>query len=201
MKQQLAQGTAEVFGIEMAVNREYVFSGSSKAAVFSWYGCTLNSRGEAEGYVATDTPMVSYVNVHAMVEQRREQAASTGGAGPRVLVAGPVDAGKSSLARILLAYGVRMGRKPLYVDLDVGQGDISVPGTIGAAQLDTTCIDVEEGFSFSIPLVYWYGSASLAKNKALFKALVDKLAGSISQRFDNNPEGACASLPEHMPYA
>ena len=82
-----------------------------------------------------------------------------------------------------------MGRKPLYVDLDVGQGDISVPGTIGAAQLDTTCIDVEEGFSFSIPLVYWYGSASMAKNKALFKALIDKLASTISQRFDKNPEG------------
>jgi polyribonucleotide 5'-hydroxyl-kinase len=133
--------------------------------------------------------MVSYVNVHAMVESRREAAAASGGAGPRVLVAGPVDAGKSSLARILLAYGVRMGRKPLYVDLDVGQGDISVPGTIGAAQLDASCIDVEEGFSFAIPLIYWYGSASMSTNKTLFKTLVTKLSTTIKKRFENNTEG------------
>jgi len=37
------------------------------------------------------------------------------------MVCGPVDVGKSTLCRILLNYGVRMGRRPIFVDLDVGQ--------------------------------------------------------------------------------
>lgn len=51
--------------------------------------------------------------------------------GPVTMVVGPGDVGKSTLTRILLNYAVRMGRRPIYVDLDVGQGHISVPGTIG----------------------------------------------------------------------
>ena len=34
---------------------------------------------------------------------------------------GPTDAGKSSLAKILLNYAVRMGVAPLLVDLDIGE--------------------------------------------------------------------------------
>lgn len=45
-----------------------------------------------------------------------------------VLIAGQVDSGKSSLASLLASYAVRLGRAPLFVDLDVGQGNIGVPG-------------------------------------------------------------------------
>ena len=41
--------------------------------------------------------------------------------GPTVLVVGPTDVGKSTLCRLLLNYAVRMGRTPLFADLDVGQ--------------------------------------------------------------------------------
>lgn len=47
------------------------------------------------------------------------------------MVVGPADVGKSTLTRILLNYAVRMRRRPILVDLDVGQGHISIPGTIG----------------------------------------------------------------------
>jgi len=50
------------------------------------------------------------------------------------MVVGPTDVGKSTLCRILLNYSTRMnapGRRPIYVDLDPCQGQISVPGTIG----------------------------------------------------------------------
>jgi polyribonucleotide 5'-hydroxyl-kinase len=85
-----------------------------------------------------------------------------------VVVAGPVDVGKSSLCRILLNYAVRARRQPILVDLDVGQvrrralccttwplalaadvvgarqGMISIPGTMGAASVEHM-IDLEEG--------------------------------------------------------
>ena len=47
------------------------------------------------------------------------------------MVVGPTDVGKSSLCKLLLNYAVRMGRKPILVDLDVGQGSIAVPGSVG----------------------------------------------------------------------
>ena len=44
---------------------------------------------------------------------------------------GPTDVGKSTVSKILLNYAVRLGRKPIFVDLDVGQGAVSMPGTLG----------------------------------------------------------------------
>ena len=39
---------------------------------------------------------------------------------------GPVDVGKSTLCQLLLNYAVRMGRRPVFVDLDVGQVSVCV---------------------------------------------------------------------------
>lgn len=74
---------------------------------------------------------VVYLNVHAALEQQRVAAEQESTRGPVTMVVGPGDVGKSTLTRVLLNYAVRMGRRPIYVDLDVGQGHISVPGTIG----------------------------------------------------------------------
>lgn len=40
---------------------------------------------------------------------------------PQVMIVGPTDTGKSSLARILASYAARLGRAPTVVDIDVGQ--------------------------------------------------------------------------------
>jgi cellulose biosynthesis protein BcsQ len=44
-------------------------------------------------------------------------AAETSGSGPITMVVGPTDVGKSTLCRLLLNYAVRIGRRPLFVDL------------------------------------------------------------------------------------
>ena len=41
--------------------------------------------------------------------------------GPRVVILGPTDSGKSTLSRMLLNWGARGGFEPTYVDLDVGE--------------------------------------------------------------------------------
>lgn len=61
----------------------------------------------------------------------------------KVMVVGEADSGKSTLANILAAYAVRLGRCPTFVDLDVGQGMITVPGGIAAAALDSNSMSVE----------------------------------------------------------
>jgi polyribonucleotide 5'-hydroxyl-kinase len=75
-----------------------------------------------------------YLNAHAALEQLRKKAETDNSRGPVTMIVGPMDVGKSTLCRLLLNYAVRMGRRPIFVDLDVGQGQISIPGTIGEYQ-------------------------------------------------------------------
>jgi polynucleotide 5'-hydroxyl-kinase GRC3/NOL9 len=48
-----------------------------------------------------------------------------------VLFVGGLDAGKSSLARAVAAYGVTRGRTVAYLDADVGQKTVGPPATVG----------------------------------------------------------------------
>ena len=77
----------------------------------------------------TDSSMDLYLNTHYMLDKRRGLARdSNDGAsiGPRVVLVGPTDCGKSSLARILLNYAIRTGGQPTYVDLDPGRSSICI---------------------------------------------------------------------------
>jgi hypothetical protein len=73
---------------------------------------------------------------------------------------GPTDVGKSTLSKILCNYAVRKGWNPLFVDLDLGQGGITCPATIGAVPVDRP-IDVSEGLPLEMPLVYFHGKGRL----------------------------------------
>ena len=79
----LLEGNAEIFGIEMAPNKEYVF-GEENFAIFSWYGCKIESFGNSSVYKADSTPMVAYVNTHIQLEGRRDVAVANQDYGPRV---------------------------------------------------------------------------------------------------------------------
>ena len=57
------------------------------------------------------------------------------------MVVGPPDSGKTTTAKILAAYAVRLDRTPIYVDLDVGKGSMAVPGTICASILDRSFLN------------------------------------------------------------
>lgn len=58
-------------------------------------------------YKSDKTPMVTYSNVHAALEQLRKQAEENDSRGPRVMITGPADVGKSTLTKILINYAVR----------------------------------------------------------------------------------------------
>jgi polyribonucleotide 5'-hydroxyl-kinase len=82
----LKSGTGEVFGCDVAVNQRVALS-HQKVALFSWSGATVELEGDCDiAYVASDTPMASYVNVHGVLEQRRKAAKA---AGPSVCAPSP----------------------------------------------------------------------------------------------------------------
>lgn len=142
--------------------------------------------------------MVTYANLHFALEKQRDEAASTGRDGPRVLVLGPDDAGKSSLVKLLTAYATRSGRQPITINLDPNEGVLSIPGSL-SAMVFSSIIDVEEGWGSSptngpspipvkLPLVYYYGQANADAYPQIYKPIVTRLALAVSSRLQEVSE-------------
>jgi len=94
------------------------------------------------------------------------------------------------LCKLLCNYATRLGESVTYVDLDIGQGTITVPGMISAVVLDRP-VDIEEGFGMGIassaPIIaYFYGNVSPAQNPKLYTKQVQKLATVVHQRSLSN---------------
>lgn len=193
----LQSGTAEFFGTELAPATTYIFQGT-KGAIFTWHGCTLDIGGQVESdYVAEETPMMSYANLHFALESLRDQSVPGGNAevGPRVLVVGPENSGKTSLVKILTSYAIKSGRQPMVVNLDPRQGMLSVPGSFSAAAY-SSIVDMEEGWGSSpisgpspipvkMPLVYHYGLKDPEESK-MFKPLVTRMALAVTSRLEED---------------
>ena len=140
--------------------------------------------------------MLIYLNCHAVLERLREASEKeNSGAGPVTMIVGPCDVGKSTISRLLANYALRMGRTPIYVNIDVGQVDFGVPGTMGALVLNGDVDDdddddvpgrVEEGFSQEAPLVFHFGYDSPQNNDVLYKLLITRLAQVCSERMKIN---------------
>ncbi|CAD6209063.1 GSCOCG00003707001-RA-CDS [Cotesia congregata] len=200
----LKSGFAEIFGTEL-VNKEdpYEFGYGAQIAVFTYHGCVVELTGKAVGvHVANETPMHAYLNAHLALEAMRDEAnkkylAEINGReeakkkdddakkkeatepsnvrGPIVMIVGPKNVGKSTLCRILLNYAVRSGRSPILVDLDVDQGQVTIPGNIGALTVQRFA-DVVEGFSKKGSLALHFGHKTPESNPALYNLQVSRLA-------------------------
>ncbi|RUS16866.1 Molybdopterin guanine dinucleotide synthesis protein B-domain-containing protein [Endogone sp. FLAS-F59071] len=143
--------------------------------------------------------MTSYLNTHLAIEGLRQDAQDRREQGPRVMIIGPSDVGKTSLCKIFLSYALRQGRQPIFVSLDTNEGSITMPGTLTATSI-THIIDVEEGFgssattaasmgSSTMPLAYYFGHPSPAENVKLYRIIMSRLAHSVKCRMAGDEEG------------
>jgi polyribonucleotide 5'-hydroxyl-kinase len=149
--------------------------------------------------------MVEYANVHFALESLRDRQQNRNG--PRVLILGPENAGKSTLAKILTGYAIRTARCPVVVSLDPKEGVMSIPGTL-TATVFRTLMDVEsvDGWGSSpmsgpsavpvkLPLVYYHGLPDAAENEGTnYKALVSRLALAVTGRLQDDPEAREAGV-------
>jgi polyribonucleotide 5'-hydroxyl-kinase len=183
----MTKGKAEIFGNEIAIESVYEFYGGTKASVFTWHGCELEVRGNLKvAYVASETPMVSYLNLHLNLDELRRNAKTDGKQGPRVMIIGPPDSGKTTLAKIMLGYGLKRAWNPIFVDLDPNDGTLIAPTTIGAVAVNRAEVQESFGFSFiaSPPIIYYYGDTSPAKNAKFFNQTVNTLAEVVIKRLE-----------------
>ena len=189
----LRSGEAEIFGSSLELGQKFRISGQ-KIAIFTWKGCEIDVEGTPEViYQSEDTPMSQYLNIHDTLEARRTKAKAGQGEGPRTMIVGPTDSGKSTLSKILLNYAVRAGWAPTFADLDIGQGAITVPGCISATPVEAP-IDIEEGLATDAPLVYYYGHLTPSDNSALYKRLVERLAAVLDARATADPATRAAGM-------
>ncbi|KAF2993254.1 Cleavage polyadenylation factor subunit clp1 [Curvularia kusanoi] len=193
----LRSGTAEYFGTELAPSTTYSFQGT-KGAIYTWHGCKLELGGEVESdYVAEETPMMSHANLHFALEMLRDASVRSNSVemGPRVLIVGAENSGKTSLVKTLTSYAVKSGRQPMVINLDPRQGMLSVPGSFSAAAF-SSIVDIEEGWGSSpisgpspipvkMPLVYHYGLKDPEEGK-LFKPLVTRMALAVMSRLEED---------------
>ncbi|CAG9463671.1 unnamed protein product [Pedinophyceae sp. YPF-701] len=182
----LREGTAEVFGTELRLQEKVRVSGTS-IAIFTWTGAKVDVQAEgALVYTSDETTVPQHLALHDTLEARRIAARTDSSAGPRVLVVGNMDAGKSTLIRTLASWGVRTGWHPTVVDLDIGQGAVGVPGSIGAVTLEEP-VDIEEGAPSEPPLAFYFGHVTPSDNMPVYKALVEQLAGVLERRDSADP--------------
>ncbi|XP_019161172.1 PREDICTED: protein CLP1 homolog isoform X1 [Ipomoea nil] len=199
LRLRVLNGTAEIFGTELPPQIWLTFPPRLKFAVFTWYGATIEMDGPTETeYTADETPMISYVNVHAVLDARRHRAKASASdsdtyQGPRVIVVGPTDCGKSTLSRMLLSWAAKLGWKPTFVDLDIGQGSITLPGCIAATPIELP-IDPVDGIPLEMPLVYFFGHVTPSANVDLYKVLVKELAQTLEKQFSGNAESRAAGM-------
>lgn len=196
---ELVSGYAEIFGTELLLNKKYIFPAKTRVAVFTWKTAKVEIIGVTESaYIAESTPMVIYLNIHAAMEEirKKKEVSAVGGSkpmGPKILLVGPTDVGKTTLARVLCNYSVRHGRTPIYVELDVGQNNISVPGSIGAMMIEKTA-DVNDGFERNLPIVYNFGHTSPAGNLSLYNELLQALSETINEQIKLNDEACIGGM-------
>ncbi|GAA6009077.1 hypothetical protein JCM11491_005739 [Sporobolomyces phaffii] len=177
----LVSGYAEVFGFELVPGATYGFSNEQRGAVWAagvnGEGAELEMRNLDSVYVASESPMATYLNLHLSLSRLRNLSRPSSFsvtrdlsrpddevAPPRVLVIGERGAGKSSLVKMLTNWRNREARATLakpgestagltVVNLDPNDGSWTLPGTVGlvstSSLLPTTTPAAPFGTSFS----------------------------------------------------
>ena len=88
-------------------------------AVFTFDGCSIESSGnDVIEYIGHETPKQVEINVHFALHNLRQIAKRNDEYGPRVMIVGPADVGKTSLAKTLANYATRSFSNILTCEID-----------------------------------------------------------------------------------
>jgi polyribonucleotide 5'-hydroxyl-kinase len=75
-----------------------------------------------------------------------------------------------------------VGRAPTLVDLDLGQGEVSIPGSLAATPLDKLCLSAEENFTHTSAMAFYLGHLSPSEHVPVYRNYVERLADAVNRR-------------------
>jgi polyribonucleotide 5'-hydroxyl-kinase len=182
---QVWQGSAEIFGSELKTTytknwKEYKVKGT-KISIFSREGANIEiTNGIKNARMIYNEATIQHLRFVDDVEKMRDND------NPRIMICGAVDTGKSTLSKILINYATRKGHSMLFADIDVGQGEVGIPGTISMCRYDKPS-SIETGFEPKDIINYFYGHISPAINAKLYNNCVRQLANCAEELFQKDP--------------
>lgn len=122
----------------------------------------------------------SYARFAQELNHQRMDASKCNRPGPNIIIVGPTDAAKSTFCKVIINYAINNHWSPMFVDLDVGQGSIGVPGVVGAGIVDKYCqLDEEYTFRSGYPISSHYGAVSPESDQFVHFLSVNCLARQI----------------------
>ena len=203
-------GIAEIFGTELATGTEYTFK-NYQFSIFAVEDVELEWRCpqlDSESLSITANTTAKYIyNLHFALEKMRSSSFE----GPRVLVIGDKNCGRTTLCRILCSYAIKnKSYQPMYVNLDPQQAVFSPPGCLTATPisdiLDVECSTWGQSMTSGAtplhskqPLVKNFGLERIAQNKELYLDVVEQLAQGTNDRILNDSlvrrSGALIDIP------
>lgn len=218
LKFKVTEGVAEIFGTELPINVELQISGTktmvyapisggAKLVYETFKNKTVmsNESEEIVEYLSNDSVMANYINLHLVVEAMRQQVSDNNilnptelQLGPRVLIVGNGNSGKTSLAKLLSAYAIKLDSTPVLVNLNPRDGVFSLPGSLTATPIsDSLDVELANGWGFTTtsgslfhnpkqPIVKNYGFVDVNENLDLYKYQVSKLGVTVLSRLEED---------------
>eukprot|EP01063_Lacrimia_lanifica_P037933 TRINITY_DN7947_c0_g1_i1.p1 TRINITY_DN7947_c0_g1~~TRINITY_DN7947_c0_g1_i1.p1 ORF type:complete len:420 (+),score=154.20 TRINITY_DN7947_c0_g1_i1:49-1308(+) len=186
----VVEGSCECFGSALARDRAYVFPAGAKAALSApQEACRVELIGHHATTVAPFSGVAFQPFLDRMNARRTAAAQRQAPSGPHILVVGQTDTGKSTLCKYLINSATRQGHSLSFVDADLGQNSITVPGSLASVFMDAGReVDVEEGFTLLPPLAFFFGDLTLNRgNLGKYQHLCDQIAACLKANAENRP--------------
>lgn len=190
----VVRGAGEIFGSVLIKHQKYYYEGRKYFAIYTQRGCLVEMKGNNYEYkVRENMYMRTYIHLNHQLNVFSHQASDGDIHGPKVLVVGPTDAGKTSLCKVLLNYAARIGKTSSFIDLDVGQNSIGIPGTMSMVHVDKM-LDPVADFNFcNSTYSLHYGLVSPQRQSLYLKNInqLAKVFESACQREDAIKYSGC----------
>ncbi|EGR34757.1 pre-mRNA cleavage complex ii protein clp1, putative [Ichthyophthirius multifiliis] len=136
LKLYLKEGKAEIHGRELPLHTLQQFQKGERFCIYTWSESTicLEYKNDEDFFYLTDqTNYSTYINISQYINELRQEAQEFPfKIGPRILVCGGKQSGKTTIVKIFTNYACKLGWKPIMVDLDPDMNSILTSCCIGA---------------------------------------------------------------------
>lgn len=186
----LISGSALLLGMELTKLFYYKLPKTKSTYLYTLTGCVIeivrpDSATDVEfySYEDEDRKNLQLFNLHQVLESCRLRSLKQSNFGPRVLVLGSSNSGKSTVARTLCNLAVAQDWRPSLLDLDPVGAKQNFPGVLSCARLDQYTHQLRSNCE---KIAYYFGASELKNRHDLFLALVESLIGVVDSALLQN---------------